>query len=661
MWKLVGVPATVFLFAISINMPNNTTSIFGFDINSTVDSIIRRIGSVAFAVTFAFAVWKMACSKQPAIIVDTAQGSVRGSKMKSKLGKKIFAFRGIPYAKPPLGELRFRRSEPAAAWSGVLNCRREAKKSYQPNVLLPDSPFRDGGEDCLYLNVYTRRHERHGDGPISDEDPALAPVIVFLHGGAFVVGSCEASLYGPNVLLDRDNVVMVGVNYRLGALGFLSLECDEAPGNLGLHDQYLALRWIQENIAQFGGDPANVTLMGESAGAMSAACHLVSPLSRGLFHRVIALSGAASNVLLHNDRRPRCYALALAARLGYRGDTEDSSALLTFLQSKKSRDIIKASVMFLDWDFAFPMPWVPTVDNYAETPFIPQDFRTAVSEGNVTKVPVLFGLCQEEGYILTAPYYQSQRRWDLVTRDWSQWAPLLFLGRERDLATDTDRELMAAVASFYFGEGADMAQLPRTEANLRKLGRIYSMAYFYRGADRDSKLLAGAGLEVYNMVLCHPPAFSLMEMFRLSLPQLIYLFSARSFGLNPFPPVDGVCHGDDLNYLFPMWPLPESVVTEDQRKVRRLLLDLVTSFSSLGRPAYSDPSDGLAQVLQPLTKEAGISTYFKVQPSPLTDTDADMKKEIEFWNSVEERSGNDRWEPVDIVPSVLYTKIACQR
>ena len=199
---------------------------------------------------------------------------------------------------------------------------------------------------------------------------------------------------GPNVLLDRDNVVMVGVNYRLGALGFLSLECDEAPGelsrmsrkvtnvtlilvtgNLGLHDQYLALRWIQQNIAQFGGDPANVTLMGESAGAMSAACHLVSPLSRGLFHRVIALSGAASNVLLHNDRRPRCYALALAARLGYRGDTEDTSALLQFLQSKKSRDIIKASVMFLDWDFAFPMPWVPTVDSYAETPFIPQDFR----------------------------------------------------------------------------------------------------------------------------------------------------------------------------------------------------------------------------------------------------------------------------------------------
>ena len=141
----------------------------------------------------------MACSKQPAIIVDTAQGSVRGSKMKSKLGKKIFAFRGIPYAKPPLGELRFRRSEPAAAWRGVLNCRREAKKSYQPNVLLPDSPFRDGGEDCLYLNVYS---------PL-DPAPAPAPplpVMVWIYGGGYSVGSGTWADYGPQKFLDTDQV-----------------------------------------------------------------------------------------------------------------------------------------------------------------------------------------------------------------------------------------------------------------------------------------------------------------------------------------------------------------------------------------------------------------------------------------------------------------------
>lgn len=151
--------------------------------------------------------------------------------MKTKQGKKIFAFRGIPYGKPPVGELRFRRSEPIEPWSGVLNCQRESRKSFQPNVLAPESPFREGGEDCLYLNVYTKDYLNVGDGPVNSDEVNLLPVVVFLHGGAFVVGSCEAFLYGPQVLLDRD-IVLVGVNYRLGTLGFLSLENDEAPGKM---------------------------------------------------------------------------------------------------------------------------------------------------------------------------------------------------------------------------------------------------------------------------------------------------------------------------------------------------------------------------------------------------------------------------------------------
>ena len=214
------------------------------------------------------------------------------------------------------------------SWDDVLDGTMEAKQSLQPNALelhssthCPLDQF--GGEDCLYLNVYTRclADEREEKDCGLEACEVLEPVIVFLHGGVFALGSCEAALYGPDILLDRDNVVLVGVNSRLGALGFLSLECDEAPGecnrhhemyvaypiplllgNLGLHDQYLALRWIRENIASFGGDPDNVTLMGESSGAMSAICHLVSPLSRGLFHRVIAMSGTWTSVLMRNDR-----------------------------------------------------------------------------------------------------------------------------------------------------------------------------------------------------------------------------------------------------------------------------------------------------------------------------------------------------------------------
>ena len=111
----------------------------------------------------------------------------------------------------------------------------------------------------------------------------------------------QAGTYGAQV-------VLVGVNYRLGILGWLCLETDEAPGNLGLHDQLLALTWVRDNIAEFGGDPANVTLLGESAGAMSAMLHLVSPMSRGLFHRLVALSGTPSSTFLHTDRRPAVYA-----------------------------------------------------------------------------------------------------------------------------------------------------------------------------------------------------------------------------------------------------------------------------------------------------------------------------------------------------------------
>ena len=172
---------------------------------------------------------KMRCCRGDELIIGTRNGLIRGSEMKSKQGKKIFAFRGIPYAKPPVGDRRFRRSEPAEPWCGVRDGTSEARKSYQPNVLMPGSPFRDGGEDCLYLNVYTKRFEREGDGPVEAEEPRALPVIVFLHGGAFVVGSCESLLYGPQVLLDKE-LVLVGVNYRLGALGFLSLETDEAPG-----------------------------------------------------------------------------------------------------------------------------------------------------------------------------------------------------------------------------------------------------------------------------------------------------------------------------------------------------------------------------------------------------------------------------------------------
>ena len=162
----------------------------------------------------------------------------------------------------------------------------------------------------------------------------------------------------------------------------------------------------------------------------------------------------------------------------------------------------------------------------------------------MSRVPVLVSLCQNEGNIATAALYHtsgsgpmlhgkcSSKKWELLTGDWLQWAPLLFLGREREFITDADREAVTDLANFYFGADTDMAQLERTHDNLRIMGCIYGMAFFYLGADMDSKLLAGAGLEVYNMMLCHPPEVSLMYIQRLTPLQILYEVELFNFNID---------------------------------------------------------------------------------------------------------------------------------
>ena len=215
-------------------------------------------------------------------------------------------------------------------------------------------------------------------------------------------------------MLDR-SVVLVGVNYRLGPLGWLSLGCEEAPGNLGLWDQRLALLWVREHISVFGGDPSNVTLMGESAGAMAAMLHLVAPPSAGLFHKVVALSGTPRNPLLCQSRKPAVYARALATKLGCNGNA-DNQTILKFLQGVKATKILSNALMFLDWDFSNPLPWVPVDDSDLDEPFLPMDFKSAVKAGKFARVPIIMGCCRDEGLILAGAFHRDQKRLDLLTR-----------------------------------------------------------------------------------------------------------------------------------------------------------------------------------------------------------------------------------------------------
>jgi para-nitrobenzyl esterase len=220
------------------------------------------------------------------VLAPTTSGTVQGA-----WHHGIARFAGIPYAAPPVGDLRFRPPAPAAPWEGERDATTFGPVSPQ-NPSLMDALF--GGEaeqwdeDCLYLNVWT-------GAPTASE--TARPVMVWIHGGGFEMGSGSSPLYHGDSFA-HEGVVLVTLNYRLGSVGFLELgsldESEAGSGNVGLLDQVAALEWVRDNIAAFGGDPDNVTIFGESAGAMSVGLLLSMPRARGLFHKAIAQSGAAS-------------------------------------------------------------------------------------------------------------------------------------------------------------------------------------------------------------------------------------------------------------------------------------------------------------------------------------------------------------------------------
>lgn len=217
---------------------------------------------------------------EPIVVVE--QGTLRGVD-----DGDVTVFRGVPFASPPVGDLRWREPRPAQPWSGVRQADRFAPACMQTGASMPGEPPPSMSEDCLYLNVWV---------PDTAETPGPLPVMVWIHGGGFSNGAASFRLYdGTN--LARRGVIVVSIAYRVGPFGFLAHSdlTAESPhgtsGNYGLMDQVAALRWIQDNIGAFGGDPGRVTLFGQSAGAISIAALMASPLTQGLFHGAIGQSG----------------------------------------------------------------------------------------------------------------------------------------------------------------------------------------------------------------------------------------------------------------------------------------------------------------------------------------------------------------------------------
>lgn len=311
---------------------------------------------------------------EDAAIVQAKQGKVQGVREEG-----IIAFKGIPFAQPPIGELRFAPPEEALPWDGVLDC-----AEYRDWAMQMSDGEVIGSEDCLYLNIWMPEDARGKN----------LPVYVYIHGGAFAMGSPSKPMY-DGTRFAQDDIIQVNIGYRLGGLGFLASEEVEEEcgylGNAGVLDQIAGLQWVQDNIAAFGGDPGNVTVGGESAGSFSVSNLIESPLAEGLFNRAIMESGNLLGQPLGLPQQPgdRETALrvseAFMSHLGAR-DIADMRAM-------DAEEIVRASAFNLDMTNPSPYYLWPVFDGKV----LPQNPYGFLVEGKVNGVDILAGFNTDEG------------------------------------------------------------------------------------------------------------------------------------------------------------------------------------------------------------------------------------------------------------------------
>ncbi|CAH1998480.1 unnamed protein product [Acanthoscelides obtectus] len=284
----------------------------------------------------------------------------------------IYSYIGIPFAAPPIGYLRFQPPVPPTNWAGVLQCKNNNKHCYQvgTNDKLET-------EDCLLINVFTKEDTK---------TQSKRPVLVLFYGGAFIHGAATTT-YQKVKHFVRNDIVVVTLNYRVGPFGFLSTGDTVLPGNMGLKDQQLALKWVQRNIHLFGGDPKQVTIIGQSAGGASVSFHLLSPKSAGLFRAAIAMSGSALSTFGYQQHAVQ-NAYGIVNEIFPNFGNKSSRELLKALQSATAKQIDNTADKYNIFG--------PVVEPVHEGAFLSRPFHELAQMVPASRVPVLTGITSEE-------------------------------------------------------------------------------------------------------------------------------------------------------------------------------------------------------------------------------------------------------------------------
>ncbi|XP_067171136.1 acetylcholinesterase [Apteryx mantelli] len=524
------------------------------------------------------------------LVAQTEAGPVRGVRVPVGSGH-VTAFLGIPYAEPPLGRLRFQRPRAPRPWSGVLDASAYRHACYQyVDTMYPGfggsemwNPNREMSEDCLYLNVW-----------VPSPRPRNASVLVWIYGGGFYSGAASLDVYDGRYLAHAEKVVLVSMNYRVGAFGFLALPGHpEAPGNVGLLDQRLALRWVQSNIRFFGGDAGAVTLFGESAGAASVGMHLLSPASRPLFRRAVLQSGSPNGpwatVGAAEGRRRAALLAKLVGCGGGGGGGGNDTELLGCLRAKEPQELIDKEWSVLPHQGIFRFAFVPVVDGdfLADTP------EALLSAGGRPEAQVLLGAVQDEGtYFLVygAPGFGKDNE-SLISRE-------EFLGGVR-LGVPHANELAAEAVVLQYTDWLDQDNPVKNREALDDIVGDHNvvcplMHFALRWAERGGTVFA-------------------------------YLFDHRASNML-WPPWMGVPHGYEIEFVFGQPLDPSLNYTAEEEQLSRRIMRYWGNFARTGDP--NEPSE--RERRWPSYTAAG-QRYARLNARPLAVAQGLRAQACAFW------------------------------
>nr|AJN91206.1 carboxylesterase [Cnaphalocrocis medinalis] len=482
--------------------------------------------------------------------VSTSDGVLEGEVIQDDL-VTYNSFKGIPYAAPPVDDLRFKPPQPVQPWQGVRPAKELGSPCYQFDMMLNTV---HGSEDCLYLNVYSP--DLRPDQPL--------PVMVWIHGGGFMSGSGNDDLYGPEFLI-RQGVILVTFNYRLEVLGFLCLDSEEVPGNVGMKDQVAALKWVQKNIASFGGDPENVTIFGESAGGASVCGHLLSPMSKGLFKRAIAQSGATTCALA-SPWGAREAAISLARKLGFY--SEDSKELYEFFKNQPVENLINSREPFILHDFGrgfAELKFAMTIEkDFGQERFFVGEPYELLRKGVHEGVDVIVGYTEDEGILWAKQIENMDKMFEIVKTYDDFLVPRRIL---MEASQENKFKVGKRMKEYYFSKTYETYN-----ENVTNFFKYASMDMFVYGIMQWAKICSSA--KTNNTYLYKFTCKSERNMMTHFMGLRQYLDDRTV-----------VCHADDLPYLF---PLKVSGIKVDQGSETFKLIEQVTklwtNFAKYGNP-----------------------------------------------------------------------------